>query len=166
MIIRPETPADVDAITAVTAAAFRDHPFSRQTEPFIVLALRRVGVLAVSLVAEDDGRVVGHVAFSPVVMSDGTAGWYGLGPVSVLPEHQRCGIGGALVTEGLAAVKTLGGRGCVLVGDPAWYRRFGFANPAGLVHPGVPPEVFLALAFGDPVPRGAVTFHAAFAAEA
>lgn len=112
MIMRDETPADADAITAVTAAAFRDHPFSHQTEPFIIRELRRAGSLALSLVAESDGRVVGHVAFSPVAMSDGTPGWYGLGPGSVLPEYQRRGIGSALINTGLERLRAGGARGC------------------------------------------------------
>ena len=71
-----------------------------------------------SLVAEVDGRVVGHIAFSPVAMSDGTNHWYGLGPVSVLPQCQRRGIGKALIQEGLARLKELGAKGCCLVGHP------------------------------------------------
>lgn len=102
MRIRNETSADVSDIAEVTAAAFRTLAISRHTEPFIVAALRAAGALAVSLVAELDGRVVGHIAFSPVTMSDGSPDWYGLGPVSVRPEHQRKGIGGALIREGLA----------------------------------------------------------------
>lgn len=166
MLIREERASDAGPIAEVTAAAFRDHPFSRQTEPFIIRDLRDAGALALSLVAEDEERVVGHVAFSPVAMSDGTTGWYGLGPVSVLPERQGQGIGQALIREGLARLTARGARGCVLVGDPAYYRRFGFRNPTGLVHEGVPPEVFLALPFDGPVPHGEVTFHPAFQATA
>ena len=88
-LIRTETPADADAITAVTIAAFATLEISQHTEQFIVKALRAAGALAVSLVAELDGQMVGHVAFSPVTLSDGTPGWYGLGPVSVLPAYQR-----------------------------------------------------------------------------
>jgi len=166
VLIREERASDAGPIAEVTAAAFRDHPFSRQTEPFIIRGLRDAGALALSLVAQDGERVVGHVAFSPVAMSDGTTGWYGLGPVSVLPEHQGQGIGQVLIREGLARLKARGARGCVLVGDPAYYRRFGFRSPTGLVHEGVPPEVFLALPFDGPVPHGEVTFHPAFRATA
>lgn len=103
-IIRPESraDADADAIAAVTIAAFATLEISQHTEQFIVKALRAAGALAVSLVAELDGQVIGHVAFSPVSLSDGTPDWYGLGPVSVLPEQQRQGIGKALIREGLA----------------------------------------------------------------
>lgn len=95
--IRSETPADIEAIAAVTKAAFAMLAISDHTEQYIVEALRAAGALTVSLVAERAGRVVGHIAFSPVTISDGTPGWYGLGPVSVLPECQRQGIGAALI---------------------------------------------------------------------
>jgi putative acetyltransferase len=165
MIIRNETSADIEAISEVAMAAFRTLPVSNQTEQFIIKALRAAGVLTVSLVAEIDGRVVGHIAFSPVTISDGTSDWYGLGPVSVLPEHQRQGIGKALVNEGLALLKELGGQGCALVGDPNYYRRFGFQNSQELVHEGVPQEFFLALPFTEKVPRGIVMFHEGFLAK-
>lgn len=163
--IRDEAPGDIGAIAEVTAAAFKTLAISHHTEHFIVEALRAARALAVSLVAERDGRVLGHVAFSPVTLSDGTPGWYGLGPVSVLPEHQRKGIGTALIEAGLSRLKALGARGCCLVGHPAYYRRFGFENVAELGHEGVPPEVFFAQSFIGPVPRGTVTFHDAFKAD-
>jgi len=164
MHIRDETPADIGDIADVTVAAFRTLEISRHTEQFIIAGLRAAGALTVSLVAELDGRVVGHIAFSPVTMSDGTPGWYGLGPVSVRPEHQGRGIGSALIREGLARLKALGARGCCLVGHPGYYTRFGFANAPGLTHEGVPPEAFFALSFHGRVPQGTVTFHEAFTA--
>lgn len=163
-VIRNETGADVDAIAEVTAAAFETLAVSQHTEQFIIEALRAANALTVSLVAEVDGRVIGHVAFSPVILSDGSRGWYGLGPVSVLPEYQRKGIGSALIQEGLSRLKTLNARGCCLVGYPDYYRRFGFKPMPGLVHEGVPPEVFLALAFDGQTPQGSVTFHQGFEA--
>lgn len=164
ILIRRESDADVQAIAEATKAAFESHPHSRQTEPFIVAALRKAGALAVSLVAEDAGRVVGHVAFSPVAMPEGLPDWYGLGPVSVLPARQREGIGTSLVEHGLAALHALGAKGCVLVGDPAYYRRFGFRPHPGLAVGGVPPGYVLALPFADGPGNGEVVFHSAFAA--
>ncbi len=163
-LIRPESPTDVDAITAVTLAAFATLEISQHTEQFIVRALRAAGALTVSLVAELDGQVVGHVAFSPVTLSDGTPDWYGLGPVSVLPVHQRQGIGKALIRVGLARLQAMGARGCCLVGHPDYYRKFGFRNPDQLSHPGVPPEYFLALSIDGHWPQGTVEFHPAFGA--
>jgi putative acetyltransferase len=162
MIIRKETPSDIEAITHVTIAAFKTLPINNHTEQFIIKALRAAGALTVSLVAEVDGRVVGHVAFSPVIMSDGTKDWYGLGPVSVVPEYQKQGIGKSLINEGLTLLKELGGQGCVLVGDPNYYKRFGFKNFPELNYEGVPQEVFLALPFNEKVPQGVVVFHEGF----
>lgn len=164
VLIRSETPADIEAITRVTVAAFKTLAISEKTEQFIVLALRAARALTVSLVAEQAGRVIGHIAFSPVTMSDGTPGWFGLGPLSVAPEHQRRGIGGALIREGLSRLKGLKARGCCLVGHPGYYNKFGFANVAGLSLPGVPPEVFFVLSFDSTAPQGTVAFHPAFLA--
>ena len=164
MIIRAETAADIAAITDVTVAAFRNQPFSHQTEHFIVNALRAGRALTISLVAEVDGHVVGHIAFSPVTVSDGSRDWFGLGPVSVLPERQRQGIGSALINEGLSSLRALGARGCALVGDPHYYVRFGFRNSPRLVYEGIPQEYFQVLPFAGEVPEGVVVFHEGFQA--
>jgi putative acetyltransferase len=163
--IRNETEEHIAAIAEITAAAFASLEISNHTEQFVIAALRAAGALAVSLVAVVDDRVVGHIAFSPVTLSDSTEGWYGLGPVSVLPEYQRRGIGTALIREGLSRLKGMGARGCCLVGHPEYYQRFGFAHTPDLVLEGVSPEVFFALTFDGQVPRGTVTFHAGFGAE-
>ncbi len=165
IVIRNETDADVGMIAEVTIAAFKTLEISNHTEQFIVEALRAAKVLTVSLVAEVDGRVIGHIAFSPVTISDGTQDWYGLGPVSVLPEYQRQGIGKALIHEGLSRLKGMQARGCCLVGHPEYYKKFGFDNTPELVHEGVPPEVFFALSFDGAIPRGIVTFHEGFKAD-
>ena len=163
-LIRPEAPADVAALAAVTEAAFLDAPHSDHNEQFILAGLRAAGALTISLVAEVHGIIVGHVALSPVSLSDGTPAWFGLGPVSVLPPWQGRGIGSALIKEALERLSARGASGCVVLGDPAYYRRFGFANDAGLVLPDVPPEYFMALAFRPPAPRGTVAYHPAFRA--
>ncbi|MBI5505785.1 MAG: N-acetyltransferase [Deltaproteobacteria bacterium] len=163
--IRSETQLDVKAIAEVTVAAFSTLEISNHTEQFIVEALRAAKVLVISLVAEVDARVIGHIAFSPVTISDGTANWYGLGPVSVLPEYQRRGIGKALIREGLSRLRAMNARGCCLVGHPDYYRQFGFENPPRLVHEGVPPEVFFALSFDGHTPQGRLAFHDGFNAD-
>ena len=165
MIIRKETESDVEVIFEITKAAFADHPYSHQTEQFIVNALRAAKALSISLVAEIDGKVVGHIAFSPVAISDGNHNWYGLGPVSVLPAFQKRGVGKSLIHEGLALLKTLGANGCVLVGDPRYYERFGFKSFPDLSIEGVPPENILVLAFDNRIPHGEVIFHQAFSAK-
>jgi putative acetyltransferase len=165
MIIRNENKSDAEVISEVTIAAFKEHPISNHTEQFIIDALRDANALTISLVAEIDGQIVGHIAFSPVTVSDGSTGWYGLGPISVLPEFQRQGIGKSLVYEGLSLLKAMGSKGCVLVGDPKYYERFGFKNLPDLILEGVPQEYFLALPFGESSTHGIVVFHEAFSAK-
>ena len=118
--------------------------------------------LVVSLVAEVDGNVVGQIAFSPVKIGGKDCGWFALGPVAVSPSHQRQGIGQALVNEGLKTIRNMGAQGCVLVGDPAFYRRFGFEHNSALRMEGVPPEVLLCLPMYGQMPEGSVTHHPAF----
>lgn len=162
MMIRKETPSDIEAITQVTISAFKTLPISNHTEQFIIKALRTAGALTLSLVAEIDEQVVGHIAFSPVTISDGSEGWYGLGPVSVLPMYQKQGIGTSLINEGLSLLKDMGGQGCAVVGHPNYYQRFGFRNIPELIHEGIPPEVFLVLPFTKKIPQGIVVFHEGF----
>ena len=165
LVIRDETDTDVVAIHDVTLAAFESMEISSHTEQYIIEALRAANALQISLVAELDGQVVGHIAFSPVKLSSGMPGWVGLGPVSVVPEHQRKGIGKALIETGLSRLKSLKAQGCCLVGHPEYYKKFGFQNPEGLVLEGVPKEVFFALSIHGSIPDAKVTFHNAFKAE-
>lgn len=162
LIIRSEAPEDVAAIEAVTESAFRHAPHTDHNEQFILAALRDAGALSVSLVAEMDGVIVGNVILSPVSISSGAAGWFGVGPLSVIPELQGRGIGSQLMREALARLSEQGALGCVVLGDLSYYKRFGFANEAGLVLPDVPPEYFMALSFGQPMSTGTVTYHRAF----
>jgi putative acetyltransferase len=163
MKIRPEVPQDINVIEQITIAAFDDKWYSDQTEHLVVNRLREAGAISVSLVAEIDGIVVGHIAFSVVNINGEDKGWYGLGPVSVSPELQKQGIGSKLIKEGLSVIREKGAKGCVLEGDPGYYRRFGFKNHPGLFYEGTPdPKYFMALPFYDNVPNGKVEFHKAF----
>lgn len=162
MIIRPERMGDHDVIRDVTAAAFAGHPHSDQTEPLIIERLRDAHALALSLVAEEDGVVIGHVAFSPVTITPVAAGWYGLGPVSVRPDRQGRGAGSALIREGLDRLREMGAAGCVVVGDPGFYRRFGFASDPALVFPGCAPQYFMFLGLSETRVSGTVSYHPAF----
>lgn len=164
--VRAEQDGDAEAIFRLTEAAFLNAQHTSHTEQFIVDALRRHGQLAVSLVAVDGGRIVGHVAISPVTLTGGTAGWHGLGPISVQPEYQGRGIGSLLARTALDQLRGLGAKGCVVLGDPAYYGRFGFVHSPGLVLPGVPQEYFQALPFSGDAPLGEVRYHAAFDAAA
>ncbi|MBN2069545.1 MAG: N-acetyltransferase [Opitutales bacterium] len=163
--IRQETLEDIQVIAEVTEKAFKNHPFSRQTEQFIIAALRGNGALSLSLVAEYKGAVIGHIAFSPITISDGTEKWYGIGPVSVCPLYQKQGVGSALIREGLTQIRSLGAVGCALVGDPVFYKRFGFTNSTNLTHEGIPQEFFLVQQFThEKSPEGNVTFNRGFMA--
>lgn len=164
--IHDELPGDGARISRVTELAFRDAPHTSHTEHFIVTALRQAGALSLSRVARQGQEVLGHVALSPVTLSDGTPEWYGLGPVSVLPEFQGRGIGSQLVRNALAALEARGAAGCVVLGEPAYYRRFGFLPVEALRLADVPPEYFLALSFSGRFPAGEVSYHDAFSAQA
>ena len=160
--IRNETAADRAVIHAVTEAAFRHEPHSDQREATIVDALRDAGALSISLVAEHDNEVIGHVAASPVTIDGRVGDWFGLGPVSVLPAWQRRGIGRRLVEALLEALRARGAGGCVVLGDPAYYGRFGFLTTPDLQLPDVPPEYFQSLHLSGSLPSGTVTYHAGF----
>ena len=160
--IRPEAPGDEATIFALTEAAFAEMPFSDGDEQHLVNRLRAAGDLALSLVAEDATRIVGHIAFSRVTIGDGAQGWFGLGPVSVWPELHGQGIGGALVKRGIADLRQQGAKGVVLLGSPEYYARFGFAREPQLTFPGPPPEYFQALLLNGELPAGMVTYAPAF----
>lgn len=163
MWIREETSADHEAIARVIAAAFAAAPHAGGNEARIVDALRASHALRVSKVADIDGRIAGHVALSPVSLDDGSEGWFGLGPVSVDPADQHRGVGSALVRAALAELPALGARGCVVLGDPVWYARFGFGALPSLRFDGAPAACFQALLVGDGnVPRAQVHYHPAF----
>ena len=161
--IRPETPSDHKAIEQITIAAFSGKPYSDQTEHLIIRRLREAGALSLSLVAEMDEKIIGHIAFSVVKINGEDQRWFGLGPVSVLPKFQEQGIGSTLIKEGLARLRGLGAKGCVLEGDPDYYQRFGFKSYPNLIYEGAPAAIyFMALPFYNEVPDGKVEFHQAF----
>jgi predicted N-acetyltransferase YhbS len=162
MQIRQERPGDAATIRALTGAAFKGKSFSNQTEAKVIDALRAAGALTLSLVATEGGQVIGHVAFSPVWINGEAGDWYGLGPVSVWPDRQRAGIGQALIREGLQRLQAMSAGGCVLLGDPAYYRRFGFESDPDLYDVGAPPGAFQRLILNGSRPAGEVSFHPAF----
>lgn len=165
--IRKETKDDAQAIRALQYEAFKGHPMHKPgaepTEHLIVDALRADGALTLSLVAAaEDGTLLGHAAFSTVLIAGRDLGWHALGPIGVLPGHQRGGIGAALMRSGIEAMRNAGAAGIVLVGDPAFYTRFGFTADPALTMPGVPPEYLLSLPLATTTPIGEVTHHQAF----
>ena len=163
MLIRPERPDDVDAIDRLTVDAFEPQSFSDGSEAPIIRSLRASGDLTLSLVAEEGGDVVGHVAFSPVTIDGSHDGWFGLGPISVRIDRQRRGIGRALVAEGLRRLlRDHEARGCALIGDPDIYGRMGFTGNGPLSHEGLDRAIVQHLAFSGPSPSGELRFAPAF----
>lgn len=162
MRIRPEAPGDGDAIHRLTQAAFAPMPYADGTEADIIRRLRDSGDLLLSLVAEEDGGIVGHVAFSPVTIDRAHDGWFGLGPISVRADRQRQGIGSKLVAEGLAALEARGARGCALVGNPEVYTSMGFASDGALRFRDVDPRFVQRIVLRGPAPRGDLMFASAF----
>lgn len=161
--IRPERNDDTYAIEKITIEAFKDHPHSNQTEHEIVAKLRDDNALSVSLVAEVNNVIVGHIAFSKVKINAEFIGWYGLAPVSVKPECQNQGVGSQLILSGLNAIRELNAKGCVLLGEPEYYNRFGFKAFSELTFKGIPPEYFQSLLLSGDMSIGNVEYHKAFA---
>ena len=162
MIVRPETPADYDAIAAVVRAAFVDEPQVAD----VVDAIRASEEYrpAFSLVADEDGAIVGHVMLSGLPIGGEQA--LQLSPLAVCPERQRRGIGAALVRAALAAAREGGEKLVCVEGDPRYYSRFGFRVSTDLgverPHERVPDWAFQALAFAEDHPRGRATYPPAF----
>lgn len=160
--IRKEIPSDIELINSLTAEAFQNAEHTDHTEQFIISNLRNSGALSISLVAETTTQIVGHVALSPVMISDYSKDWYGLGPISVSPTKQGKGIGSKLMREAIIELKNLNANGCVLLGDPNYYCRFGFKPIEGLILPDVPPKYFQAILIQGTYPKGVVTYHESF----
>jgi len=160
--IRNEKESDSTRISEVVTLAFKDDPHGDGREGEIVELMREDSALTVSLVAEAYNKIVGHIAFSKVTINDEFIDWYGLAPVSVAPQYQNQGVGSQLIEEGLKLLQKLNAKGCVLLGEPGCYQRFGFEADEKLILPDVPTEYFQALSFGGSTPDGIVKYHRAF----
>ncbi|TXY28622.1 N-acetyltransferase [Vibrio mimicus] len=126
MLIRTEAPADILAVDELLKTVF-----ATEAEANLVMALRENGRRTLSLVAcDDEGVIIGHVMFSPVTVDGEDLNWQGLAPLAVKEEYRRQGIGAELVKEGLSSLGELGYPACVVLGDPAYYSRFGFEDAA------------------------------------
>lgn len=160
---RLETESDYTQITEVIDQAFDGRPYADGDESEVVLRLRDQGGLALGLIAEKEGEFVAHAAFSPVIRSDGGGNWYALGPIAVYPKIQSEGIGGKLIEEGLKRIREIGGQGCMLTGNPDYYRRFGFDFSPDNCPEQEPAEYFMVKCLSDdPLPTGPMSFHPAF----
>lgn len=162
MKIRSETRDDIAAIRQITEDAFAAAEHNSGTEWAIVDELRDTETLTLSLVAEEDGEIIGHLAFSPVSIGGQEIDWFGLGPISVRPDRQGKGIGAALIREGLARLRAQGANGCVVLGDPNYYLRFGFDHDTELNFEGAPPEYLMCQTYQGHAPKGIVVYQPAF----
>lgn len=164
--IRKEYSSDHDTIRSITELAFRDMPYAGGDEQDVIDRLRSVTALTLSLVAVLDEEIVGHIAFSPAEAEDGSCPWFALGPVSVVPKLQRKGIGSALIKSGLAQIRNMDARGCILTGNPQYYKQFGFQLAPENCPLNEPAESFMRILFSSTRPAGRFSFHKAFYGDA
>ena len=162
IVIRAEEASDTAPIRHVVTAAFAAVVHSNQKESLLVDELRNSSALTVSLVAECGGEIVGHIAFSPVTVDGQSCDWFGLAPLAVLPLYQRRGFGTRLINAGLESLRVIGAEGCVVLGEPDYYGRFGFVARDALILEKVPPQFFSAQSFTGKYPRGKIQYHRAF----
>eukprot|EP00771_Trimastix_marina_P000489 gnl/Trimastix_PCT/1509.p1 GENE.gnl/Trimastix_PCT/1509~~gnl/Trimastix_PCT/1509.p1 ORF type:complete len:179 (+),score=12.25 gnl/Trimastix_PCT/1509:128-664(+) len=165
--ILDETPDHIETIRTLQYRAFTNHPQhapgAEPTEHQIVDRLRTAGALTLSLVAMQEGIIVGHAALSPLTLNEDSASWLGLGPIGILPDQQRKGIGSQLMNECIRRCRAMSAiRGIVLIGDPAFYTRFGFRSYDKTTVPGIPQANVLALSLDGTEPEGIPSFHPAF----
>ncbi len=162
--IRPENNQDIDDIFQLTQAAFENIPLSSKTEQFIINELRVRGELSISLVATTDKEVIGHLAVTPVTLSTGEKNWYEIGPISVHPAYQKRGIGSKLINAALQQLRAEEAQGCVVLGDPSFYQKFGFKSYPNFYLPDVPIGYFQAISFTSIIPTASVKYSPAFTA--
>ncbi len=158
--IRQEESNDADQVRAILRAAF-----SSQTESKLVDALRENGKAVISLVALNSDQALGHILFSPVSTAPPSeAKGVGLAPVAVHPNYQWQGIGSGLIRQGLRLCQELGYDYCVVLGDPKYYRRFGFekASPFGIRNEYGVDEEFMAIRFSERDAAGLVRYASEF----
>ncbi len=166
VLIREERTGDWEAVSDLITQAFAPMPFSSGTEAAIATSLRQSGAAVVALVAEQAGDVVGQVLFSPAFIAGRASSWHALGPIAVAPTYQRIGIGSRLIGVGLERLRAMGSAGCIVLGSPAYYQRFGFELSPSLAPAGMPAEYFMMLPFGSTPPTDVLAFHPAFETEA
>lgn len=162
LTIREERAGDEATIRAITLRAFEGHPHSDGDEADVIERLRRDGDLLLSLVAEDNGEIVGQVAYSSARLSNDESGWMVVGPICVEPGRQGEGIGRALMEAGEQAMRARGAKGITVLGDPALYVRFGFVQHTPMKLEGELGEYLQVKSFGAPIPAATLTYAPAF----
>lgn len=167
MLIRSEQIKDQQEIEQMILAAFKDHPHQDPEkgtiEHLIVNNLREAEALSLSLVMELEGQLIGHIAFSRISIDGQDLNWFVMAPVSVLPNYQNQGVGSQLIQEGLTKLLESGAEGCIVIGDPQYYERFGFHHLHDLIVDGIPSEYCMVKALNAlNQPEGEVGFHPGF----
>jgi putative acetyltransferase len=162
MFIRLEEPRDITTVQDVIRRAFAPMPFGDDNDQHLTNKFRAAGELSLSLVAEKDGVIVGHVALTPAVHESGAAGWFALGPLAVEPDLQRKGIGTALIAEAKVWLAGRGAAGCIVMGDTNYYPRHGFMPTPESAPPNEPAAYFMVLAMQRQIPPGRFAFHPLF----
>lgn len=162
MQIRNEQESDYLPIERLTKAAFEGKPYSSGTEEYLAQKLRDDNALTISLVAVVEGDVVGHIAISKVHIDGENHGYFGVGPLAVLPKMQGSGVGTKLLKSALSKLEDMAASCCVLVGDPNYYSRMGFELEKEIIYTGAPAEYFQSIRFSDDRLVGEVKFHSAF----
>ncbi len=160
--IREERAGDEAAIRATTLRAFEGHPYSDGDEADVIERLRADGDLLLSLVAEDDGTIIGQVTYSTARLSNGDEGWMVIGPIAVEPSRQGEGIGRALMDAGERAMQARGAKGITVLGDPQLYGRFGYIQHTPLKLAGELGEFMQVKSFGAPIPDVEIGYAPAF----
>jgi putative acetyltransferase len=160
--IRHECAEDAQAIHDLTARAFAPMPFAGGDEQLLPARFRSANVLALSLVAELGGKVIGQLTLTPAIAADSAPGWFALGPISVDPDYQKHGIGSRMIAAAIGWLKSKNAAGCALVGNPAYYGRFGWRPAPDLTPAGEPAEYYQILPLADAEPKTIISFHPLF----
>ena len=162
IVVRDEEPSDINAIYNLTKRAFLGKRYSDGNEQDLINALRDGGALAQSLVAEEAGEIVGHIAISPAVAKNGSDDWYALGPIAVEPARQRHGIGSILISYCMERLVASNARGCIVLGDTGYYPRHGFVHRPDLAPDGQPTAHYMVRPLNGQTPDKVVDFHPIF----
>jgi putative acetyltransferase len=160
--IRPERPGEEAAIRDTVIRAFAGHAYSDGDEQDVIDRLRADGDLLLSLVAEQDGAIIGHATFSPAILENGEDGWVVLGPMAVDPAHKGRGLGRKLIEAGEAIMRERGAKGITVLGDPELYARFGFATDTPMWLAGELGWAFQVKSLGPPIPATEQRYVRAF----
>lgn len=162
IVIRTEIESDYQEIYDITKCAFAPMPYSDGDEQDLINALRAGDALEISLVAEIDQKIVGHIAFSRAYCADGADRYYALGPVAVEPVLQKSGIGSALINAGIDILRMRDAACCILVGDINYYTRFGFKPAPHLCPDNEPAKFYMIMELNQIAPKHIIEFHPLF----